>query len=89
MAGEPGALAAGSPAKEYEDIGRLSVAPDGTLFLLGWDSFRRSADGGRSWTVLPVPAKGATLLGAQQTTRARRHSSRPMMPEPDARRPFA
>jgi hypothetical protein len=48
---------------EYRSPGTLSLAPDGTLFLVSWDSVRRSTDGGRSWSDLPLPGDGVKIVG--------------------------
>jgi DNA-binding beta-propeller fold protein YncE/photosystem II stability/assembly factor-like uncharacterized protein len=49
--------------RDYESLGELSLAPDGTLFLVSWDRARRSTDGGQSWSDLPLPGSGIKIAG--------------------------
>ncbi len=43
--------------------GALSLAPDGTLFLLSYESLQRSTDGGQTWRELPRPPESGQILG--------------------------
>jgi DNA-binding beta-propeller fold protein YncE len=51
------------PARDNQSLGELSLAPDGTLFLVSWDRARRSTDGGRNWSDLPLPGDGIKIAG--------------------------
>ena len=52
-----------APRSEWEGIGSLWLAPDGTLFLSGFDQLSRSTDGGHTWTELTPPAGSGEILG--------------------------
>jgi len=49
--------------RDYESLGDLSLAPDGTLFLVSWNRVRRSTDAGQSWIDLSLPGDGVKILG--------------------------
>ena len=52
-----------APRSEQEGMGPLSLAPDRTLFLGGFDRLSRSTDGGHTWAELPPPAGSGEILG--------------------------
>lgn len=47
----------------YTPLGTLSLAPDGTLLLMSYERYRRSTDDGQTWTDVPLPGPGGTVLG--------------------------
>ena len=52
-----------APENGYSPPGALTLAPDGALFLLGYERMRRSTDRGATWSDVQAPVSGAFLLG--------------------------
>ena len=62
--GQPGSWELRLAAKsEWEGVGHLSLAPDGTLFLNRSDVIRRSTDGGLHWQDLAPLTDGGSIIG--------------------------
>ncbi len=55
-------LPGSAPDPEF-DLATLSMAPDGTLYQLGFRRMRRSRDFGATWEELPVPGEGGSIVG--------------------------
>ncbi len=52
-----------APENGYSPPGALTLAPDGALFLLGYERMRRSTDRGATWSDVQAPVSGGFLLG--------------------------
>ncbi len=52
-----------APDTPYAALGALTLAPDGTLFLLNYERMRRSSDHGAAWSEVKMPMMGGALLG--------------------------